>query len=136
MIRFLNNFSSTLTTGRSPSDPQLVLPDADAQRIAEVLRAPGDQVALTLDDGTSVEVLYAYEVGLTGIVYVNGAQEGTLARNWPAGTSVQARLTEGVLASLPLLACACLLTDAEGTVLLGSDGLPLATDALPTSFGF
>lgn len=141
MIRFLNNFRSALTDDfTEPFRGYATIAPADAARLAAVLDNNNHihQIALTLfDNAGAIEIVYCDEADAdTGSINVHRNQQGTSGpATWPAGTLVEARLTAGVLAELPGLTAACILTGASGDVLTGADGNVLVTDAHPTFFG-
>lgn len=142
MIRFLNNFRSALTddfTEQGEGDARIA--PEDAARLAAVLdnRNCIHQIALTLfDNAGAIEIVYCDTAHAdSGAIYVYRNQQGTEGpATWPAGTLIEARLTAEVLAALPGLTAACILTGASGDVLTGADGHVLVTDALPTTFGY
>lgn len=141
MLRFINNFSTTLAqplaaSGANKND--MFIPPADAARLAALLdnTTYTHQLMLTLFDAAgAIEIVVIDEAhGNTGQLFAYRGFEGTTARDWPGGTTVAARLTARALAALPLLAVAMQLTDASG-VLQDASGEILTTPDLPTFFG-
>lgn len=137
MLKFINNFATTLTQPFSVNDNGLFISPSAAAQLAPLLDNVNHihQLMLTLDDGVNVEIVVTDAVdSASGQVSVYRYQEQTTPLDWPGGTKVTARLTARALAALPVLATAMQLTDAAG-LLQDADGNILTNPSLPTFFG-
>lgn len=137
MLRFINNFKTTLSQPLAAASNQAFISPVDAARLTAELDNSQytHQIMLTLDDGTNVEIIVIDEAYAdTGELYAYRAQEGTTARDWPAGTKVAARPTARAVSALLILGVAMQLTDVDG-VLQDADGNILTNPDLPTFFG-
>lgn len=86
---YLNNFSTTVDESLSDSDTTITV--ADATGISTVL-ASYTYIALTIDDGTNVEIVHCTGVTSNDLTVVRG-QEGTSGTAFASGTPIECRLT-------------------------------------------
>ena len=100
MQQFSNNATTTLA--EPLLDGMTELQVADASAFAELDLGSGDYELVTIAQGDEHEIVRV--IGRSGwddsIWSVVRAQEGTIARPWPAGAAVEARLTAGALSAL------------------------------------
>lgn len=101
MQQFVNNWASTLSAQALAADLQMVVASADAARIAAASVEDFYRATIEDDAGTLREIvrITAANAG-TGEITVERAQEGTVARDWPAGTLMEIRVTAQTLADL------------------------------------
>lgn len=137
MLRFINNFKTTLAQPLAAASTQTFIQPADAVELAPLMdnTGGGHQLVLTLYDDVNVEIVMIDSAnGNTGELHAYRAQENTTALNWPAGTKVAARLTARCVSALPVLAIAMQLTNADG-VLQDAAGNILINPDMPTFMG-
>ena len=117
---FSNNADTTMTT-QLPID-DLYMTVADGSGFA----APtsGQHQMVTLTNGTLYEVVTVVE-RIANVLYMTArAQEGTTAREWPAGTRVFAGVTKGTLEALqPAAGYEHVETLAPGATALGANAI-------------
>jgi hypothetical protein len=95
---FLNNTASILTASVTDTDTTLSISNDEGIATGfdgDLPSGDGQTLDLTLTDGTNIEIVSATSM-TTGANYeasVERGQQGTLARAWPAGTRIEARLT-------------------------------------------
>jgi hypothetical protein len=92
--KFINNWSTTLTASALAADTALTVATAEAAKLGAV--SAEDFVAMTLDDGQTVEIVRCTGVS-GGDLTVARAQEGTGAQDWSLGTPIECRLTAAAL---------------------------------------
>lgn len=138
MIRTLNNFRAVLQGAMSNSPAHSPLPVAaiDADKVLSALRTEGDLMLLTLSDGNAIEIVGVSKVldaqSNAWTLQCERGMDGTPIAAWGTGTSVEGRITSGMLDAMPHLAVACALTNASGEMLLDGFGNPLSSDAVGT----
>lgn len=138
MIRTLNNFRAVLQGAMSNSPAPSPLPVAaiDADKVLGALRTEGDLMLLTLSDGNAIEIVGVSKVldaqSNAWTLQCERGMDGTPIVAWSPGTTVEGRITSGMLSVMPHLAVACALTNASGALLLDGFGRPLSSDAVST----
>lgn len=95
---YLNNFSTTLAESVADTDTSFDITDATG--ISAQITATGGYVALTIDDGTNVEVVYVTSVSTNTITCTRG-QEGTVAENFASGAPIECRPTRDSFVKKP-----------------------------------
>lgn len=103
MLMFVNNWSATLQAGLSAGATQLQVPASLAARLVGL--GSGATYRLTLVELSSAGEEIGWEIvtasaNTAGLLTVMRAEENTVARDWPAGTKLSARLTAGALNDL------------------------------------
>lgn len=137
MLKFINNFATTLSQPIAMGHAAVLIPPAAAARLSPLLDNSNfsHQLILTLDDGANIEIIVIDEAYASdGSLFAYRGCEGTTERDWPGGTPIIARLTARALAALPALSVAMQLTDESG-VLQDASGAILTNPDLPTFFG-
>lgn len=137
MLRFINNFDTTLAQALDTNSGAVFIQSTDAARLVPLLdmNQYTHQLLLTLYDDTNVEIIVIDEAYAdTGELYAYRGKEDTTARAWPVGTKVSARPTARSVSALPILGVAMQLTDADG-LLQDQDGNILINPDIPTFFG-
>lgn len=86
---YINNYSATLSAGIDSSTTSI--PVVDGAPVATAL-ATHDYVALTLDDGTSIEIVHA-TASASNVLTVQRGQEGTSGTAFVSGTTIEVRAT-------------------------------------------
>ncbi len=94
---FANNATSILDVQLAPQDVQLVVTSGHGGRFPSP--ATGEFFVLTLQYGNDVEIVHCTE-RLSDTMGVVRAQEGTTARMFPVGASVEMRVTAGTMGGM------------------------------------
>lgn len=125
MHRFTNNGVATLATAIDASAGTITLGVGEGDRFAAISTSGWDVQALTL---TSPELPGAVEIieihgrsSGSDVLEVGRGMDGTAAIEWPAGTTVSARVTAGMLESFAQGSFDGYLRIPEGTVPLSRD---------------
>lgn len=87
---YVNNFSTTLAENVASSDTTFDLTSASG--ISAEIVATGGYVALTITDGTNIEIVHVTSVSTNTITCVRG-REGTTAAAFVTGDKVECRVT-------------------------------------------
>lgn len=102
MRLFVNNWATQLSDPLLPGATTLHIPAADAERLPGP--ASGDRLHLTLVEKMGQSEVRWEVVRVTGIdggtLTVARGQDGTADAEWPAGSSIELRLTAGDLAAM------------------------------------
>ena len=96
---FINNFSTQLNGAITNSATSIVVDDDTA--INTILATTIDYVALTIDDGTNIEIIHCTVADGVGNLTVSRGEEGTSGTAFADNDRVQARLTKEGLIQLP-----------------------------------
>lgn len=90
---YANNAITTLASSVSPSDTSIQV--ASAATFPNP--AANQYFRVTIDSGTGIEVIFVF--GVTGSTFTGclRGQEGTVAQNFQAGTTIECRVTKGTL---------------------------------------
>ena len=103
MHRFTNNGVATLATAIDASAGTITLGVGEGDRFAAISTSGWDVQALTLTSPElpdAVEIIEVYGRGSgSDVLEVQRGMDGTAAIEWPAGTTVSARVTAGMLES-------------------------------------
>lgn len=89
---FLNNYSNNLNGLISDSDTAIAVNSDTA--IQTLLATNVDYVALTLDDGTNVEVVHCTAADGSGNITVSRGEDGTSGTAFADNVKIEARVTE------------------------------------------
>jgi hypothetical protein len=98
MLGFTNNAEAALVGAIDSGDDQITVDDAGA--FLGYFDDGGVQLATLTNPATPgvVEIIEIYDRA-GNVLEVNRAREGTAAQAWPAGSTLSARVTAGMLAS-------------------------------------
>lgn len=118
MQRFINNWSTTLIQSATVSDIGIHVDVNEANKLLPGFQQ-GDYYLLTLDDGPNIEVVKVVAIH-SGVLSINRAQEGTIARGWNTETKVEMRITARALGKFETMIDRVLT--ANGEVLVSPDG--------------
>lgn len=92
-LLYVNNWSTVITQQLLAGSGTVYLAQADIDRLPAVSVINKMAIKLTLSDaGGNVEIVEAVSKG-TGNLSIFRNREGTLARDWPIGTKIEANLT-------------------------------------------
>ena len=98
VFKFINFFTTELVEGITAGSTAMEIPGEAAVRLGEL--APEEVYRLVLWDGQSdPEIVDVIVVVLNGVLQIERAKEGTIARDWAAGTQVQCVMTAELLTS-------------------------------------
>jgi len=86
---YINNFSTTLAESILSSDTTFDITDATG---LDAILATSDYVALTIDDGTNIEIIHV-TANATTTLTVERAMEGTTAVGFASGATIELRAT-------------------------------------------
>lgn len=125
MHRFTNNGVATLAAAIDASAGTITLGAGEGDRFAAIDTSGGDVQALTLTspelpDAVEIIEIYGRSSG-SDVLEVRRGMDGTAAIEWPAGTTVSARVTAGMLESFAQGSFDGYLRVPEGTVPLSRD---------------
>lgn len=98
MFKFANFFVTELTQVVSSGNDTLVIPVSASERLPEIVADSGHEARLILWNGQQdPEIVGCVVNDFSGQLTVTRGEEGTTARQWPAGTQVVSALTAEVI---------------------------------------
>lgn len=124
---YANNAKSSLLGNIGPTDAVITLPNSEGARFPNP--TAGEAFKLTIEDTSgNIEIIDVTARTADTLTVVRG-REGTTARSFSAGTSVEARITAGILSYLDWQSVA---NDPNGPAVLDNTGkLPIGTFDTP-----